>query len=69
MDQLLNYRSSENKQIIYKLVGQDEADIKKISFFLKVLSEKLYWKRQRRDANSKYSIGEKNFEILDVDYI
>ena len=31
---------NENKQIIYKLVGQDEADIKKSHFF-KVLSEKL----------------------------
>ena len=29
-----------NKEITYKLVGQDEADIKKILFFLKVLSEK-----------------------------
>ena len=58
------------KQISYKLVGQDEADIKKNLIFLKAQLEKqLIGKDKGEMITVNTPSGEKNFEILDVDYI
>ena len=61
---------NENKEIIYKLVGQDEADIKKnLIFFKSPIGKALIGKDKGEMLTVKTPSGEKNFEILDVDYI
>ena len=58
------------KEIIYKLVGQDEADIKKnLIFFKSPIGKALIGKNKGEMVNVSTPSGEKNFEILDVEYI
>ena len=59
-----------DKKIIYKLVGQDEADIKKnLIFFKSPIGKALIGKNKSEMISVNTPSGEKNFEILDVEYI
>ncbi len=59
-----------DKEISYKLVGQDEADIKKnLIFFKSPIGKALIGKNKSEMVTVNTPSGEKNFEILDVDYI
>ena len=59
-----------NKKITYKLVGQDEADIKKnLIFFKSPIGKALIGKDKGEMIIVNTPSGEKNFEILDVQYI
>ena len=59
-----------DKQINYKLVGQDEADIKKnLIFFKSPIGKALVGKDKGEMVAVNTPSGEKNFEILDVEYI
>ena len=59
-----------DKQINYKLVGQDEADIKKdLIFFRSPIGKALIGKDKGEMVTVNTPSGEKNFEILDVEYI
>ena len=58
------------KQITYKLVGQDEADIKKfLIFFKSPIGKALIGKDKGEMVVVNTPSGEKHFEILDVQYI
>jgi len=58
------------KQITYKLVGQDEADIKKnLIFFKSPIGKALIGKNKGEMVIVNAPSGEKNFEILEVKYI
>ena len=58
------------KQITYKLVGQDEADIKKnLIFFKSPIGKALIGKNKGEMIVVNTPSGEKNFEILNVEYI
>ena len=59
-----------NKEISYKLVGQDEADISKNYIFYKSPIGKALIGKHKGDMVSVITpSGEKNFEIKDVEYI
>ena len=59
-----------DKEISYKLVGQDEADIKKnLIFFKSPIGKALIGKDKSEMVTVNTPSGEKNFEILDVEYI
>ena len=59
-----------DKTIGYKLVGQDEADIKKnLVFFKSPIGKALIGKDKGEILAVNTPSGEKNFEILDVEYI
>tara|TARA_B100000963_G_scaffold242371_1_gene212162 strand:- start:231 stop:719 length:489 start_codon:yes stop_codon:yes gene_type:complete len=59
-----------DKKITYKLVGQDEADIKKnLIFFKSPIGKALIGKDKGEMVTVNTPSGEKNFEILDVEYI
>ena len=59
-----------NKKISYKLVGQDEADIKKnLIFYKSPIGKALIGKNKTEMVTVNTPSGEKNFEILDVDYV
>ena len=59
-----------DKEISYKLVGQDEADIKKnLIFFKSPIGKALIGKDKSEMVSVITPSGEKNFEILDVEYI
>ena len=59
-----------DKEISYKLVGQDEADIKKnLIFFKSPIGKALIGKNKGEMVTVNTPSGEKNFEILDVEYI
>ncbi len=59
-----------DKLIAYKLVGQDEADIKKnLIFFKSPIGKALIGKNKGEMVTVSTPSGEKNFEILDVQYI
>ena len=59
-----------DKRISYRLVGQDEADIKKnLIFFKSPIGKALVGKNKGDMVNVNTPSGERNFEILDVDYI
>tara|TARA_B100000963_G_C22622513_1_gene670689 strand:+ start:1298 stop:1786 length:489 start_codon:yes stop_codon:yes gene_type:complete len=59
-----------NKEIAYRLVGQDEADIKKnLIFFKSPIGKALIGKNKGDMVNVNTPSGEKNFEIIDVKYI
>jgi len=59
-----------DKQITYKLVGQDEADIKKnLIFFKSPIGKSLIGKNKSEMVSVNTPSGEKSFEILDVQYI
>ena len=58
------------KPITYKLVGQDEADIKKnLIFYKSPIGNALIGKDKGESVTVSTPSGEKNFEILDVQYI
>ena len=59
-----------DKQINYKLVGQDEADIKKnLIFFKSPIGKALIGKTEGEMVSVVTPSGERNFEILKVEYI
>ena len=59
-----------DKKINYKLVGQDEADIKKnLIFFKSPIGKALIGKDKGEMVTVNTPSGEKNFEILEVEYI
>ena len=59
-----------DKTISYKLVGQDEADIKKnLIFFKSPIGKALIGKDKGEMITVNTPSGEKNFEILKVEYI
>ena len=59
-----------DKEISYKLVGQDEADIKKnLIFFKSPIGKALIGKDKDEMVTVNTPSGEKSFEILDVQYI
>ena len=59
-----------NKKITYRLVGQDEADIKKnLVFFRSPIGKAFIGKGKGEMVAVTTPSGERNFEILDVEYI
>ena len=59
-----------DKLITYKLVGQDEADIKKnLIFFKSPIGKALIGKDKDEMVTVITPSGEKSFEILDVQYV
>ena len=59
-----------NKKISYKLVGQDEANIKKnLVFFRSPIGKAFIGKNKGEMVTVVTPSGERNFEILDVEYI
>ena len=59
-----------NKKISYRLVGQDEADIKKnLIFYKSPIGKSLIGKNKGEMISVNTPSGERNFEILDVEYI
>ena len=59
-----------DKKITYRLVGQDEADIKKnFVFFKSPIGKAFIGKNIGEMVIVKTPSGERNFEILDVDYV
>ena len=59
-----------NEEITYKLVGQDEADIKKnLIFFKSPIGKALIGKNKSEMVTVSTPSGEKSFEILNVEYI
>ena len=59
-----------SKEISYRLVGQDEADIaKNFIFFKSPIGKALIGKDKGEMINVNTPSGERNFEILDVEYI
>ena len=58
------------KEISYRLVGQDEADIKKnLIFFKSPIGKALIGKNKDDMVSVNTPSGERNFEIKDVQYI
>ena len=59
-----------NKKISYRLVGQDEADIaKNLIFFKSPIGKALVGKNKGEMISVNTPSGERNFEILEVEYI
>ena len=59
-----------DKEISYKLVGQDEANIKEnLIFFKSPIGKALIGKDKSEMVTVDTPSGEKNFEILDVEYV
>ena len=59
-----------NKNITYRLVGQDEADIKKnLIFFKSPIGKALIGKDKGEIISVNTPAGERNLEILEVEYI
>jgi len=59
-----------DRTISYKLVGQDEADIKKnLVFFKSPIGKALIGKDKSEMITVQTPSGEKNFEILEVEYV
>jgi transcription elongation factor GreA len=59
-----------DKKINYKLVGQDEADIKQnLIFFKSPIGKALIGKKKDEMVTVNTPSGEKSFEILNVEYI
>ncbi len=59
-----------SKEISYRLVGQDEADIKKnLIFFKSPIGKSLIGKSKGEMVSVVTPSGERNFEILNVEYI
>ena len=59
-----------NKNITYRLVGQDEADIKEnLIFFKSPIGKSLIGKNEGEMISVNTPSGERNFEILKVEYI
>tara|TARA_B100000029_G_C17389369_1_gene892791 strand:- start:455 stop:931 length:477 start_codon:yes stop_codon:yes gene_type:complete len=65
---LINLENKEKK--IYKIVGKDEADIKKnYIYFRSPIGKALIGKKNKELVTVKTPSGEKNFEITEVKYI
>ena len=59
-----------NKKITYKIVGEDEADVKKnFIYFKSPIGKALIGKNKKDFITVTTPSGEKNFEILEVKYI
>ena len=59
-----------NKKISYRLVGQDEADIKKnLVFFRSPIGKAFIGKNKEEMVTVNTPSGERSFEVLDVKYI
>ena len=59
-----------SKEISYRLVGQDEADISKnLIFYKSPIGKALVGKNKGEAVNVNTPSGERNFEIKDVQYI
>ncbi len=59
-----------SKEISYRLVGQDEADISKnLIFYKSPIGKALVGKNKGEMVNVNTPSGERNFEIKDVQYI
>jgi len=59
-----------NKEISYRLVGQDEADISKnLIFYKSTIGKSLIGKNKGDIVNVVTPSGERNFEIQDIKYI
>ena len=59
-----------NKKVSYRLVGQDEADIKKnLVFFRSPIGKAFIGKNKGEMVTVNTPSGERSFEILDVKYI
>ena len=66
--ELLNIKTNEEKT--YKIVGKDEADIKKnLIYFKSPIGKGLIGKNKNDTATIITPVGEKNYEIKDVKYI
>jgi transcription elongation factor GreA len=60
----------KNKKKVYKIVGKDEADIKKnYIYFRSPISKALIGKNKKDLISVSTPSGEKNFEIIEVEYI
>ena len=60
----------KEKKIKYKLVGKDEADISKnLIYFKSPIGKGLIGKNKSDFLNIKTPSGERNLEILEVEYI
>ena len=65
---LINLENNEKKT--YKIVGKDEADIKKnYIYFRSPVGKALIGKKGKEIVTVETPAGEKNFEILEVKYI
>ena len=65
---LIDLSNKEKKT--YKIVGKDEADIKKnYIYFRSPIGKALIGKNNKEIATATTPAGEKNFEIIDVKYI
>ena len=61
---------NSNKEISYKLVGQDEADISKnLIFYKSPIGKALIGKNKGDMVSVETPSGEKNFEVQDVKYL
>ena len=59
-----------NQEIAYRLVGQDEADIKKnLIFFRSPIGKALIGKSKNEMITVVTPSGERNFEIINIEYI
>ena len=59
-----------DKKISYKLVGQDEADIKKnLIFFRSPIGKSIIGKDKGEMVTVNTPSGDRNFEIIDVEYV
>ena len=59
-----------NKKISFKIVGQDEADVKKnLVYFRSPVGKSLIGKKVKDSLIVNTPSGEKNYEILEVKYI
>ena len=59
-----------NKKISFKIVGRDEADVKKnLVYFRSPIGKSLIGKKIKDSTIVNTPSGEKNYEILDVKYI
>ena len=65
---LIDLETKQEKK--YKIVGKDEADIKKnYIYFRSPIGKALIGKKKKDLVNVSTPSGEKNFEIIDVKYI
>ena len=59
-----------NEKIDYKIVGKDEADLKKkLIYFMSPIGKGLIGKTKNELVEISTPAGQKNFEIIDVKYI
>ncbi len=66
--ELLDLKSNEKKK--YKIVGEDEADLKKkLIFYKSPIAKALIGKKKKDLITVNTPSGEKNFEIIEVKYI